>query len=915
MATETVPSAPVASPARARPRDPESWACDVLLRDGATMHLRALRSSDRDALNALHERSSERSHYRRFFNAMPHLNKSLLDRLSNVDQIDRVALVCENPYGICAVGRYDRTPGASIAEVAFDVDDMNQGRGLGTLLLEHLVVIARERGIEKFEALVLAENQEMLGMFKRSGYVVSTHFDDPGVRRVVIDLRTTTNSVDARYDREAVSVLASIRRAFEPKSIALVGATDTVGRPGRALMANLVDTGFTGELFPINPKHGIVGGLRAYRRVTDVKQPIDLAVIVVPAEQVEQVVADCADAHVGALVIVSAGFAELGVDGRNRQDRVLRLARLSGMRVVGPNCLGIANLSHGVMMNATFASLALPAGAVGVMTQSGAVGIELVHGLGERGLGISSFASVGNKADISGNDLLTYWEQDANTRQIVLYLESFGNPQAFARIAPRVAHRKPILAIKSGRTAAAATAATSHTAALALPDRAVDALLEQSGVLRLDSVDELIDVCAALDSQPLPAGRRVAIVTNAGGPAILAADVCDPAGVELATFSDATLRFVSTELGRAVGQGPLDLRADASPDIMLRVLTTVANDPGVDAVVVIIVDVSGIGLDSYARSCAAITFDGPPKPLLLSVVPSFEGKLAGLPVFQSAERAIGAIGRLCERRRWLDETTLPEALDAANALTPDSVVAVRRLVDTAMTARPDGGWMTNVDGFALIEALGIDVARPAYATSASEAVRAAQAAGYPVVLKVDAEDVVHRSDRGGVQTNLRSADDVMRAYRVLAGEFSDAMRGGFVQPMSAPGVELLAGIVSHRDLGPVIVVGEGGTLTELRHDTALRRPPLTKSEATRQLHSLKVAGLLTGFRDRPPVDESAVVDALLRLGQLAQVAPEIAELDINPLIATPKGVCAVDVKIRLLPAELPLAESVRVLRT
>lgn len=900
--------------------NPESWECDVLLRDGATMHLRALRSSDREQLNAMHERSSERTHYRRFFSAMPHLNEELLERLTNVDQSNRVAIVCENTNGICAVGRYDRTPGSASAEVAFTIDDMNQGRGIGTLLLDHLVAIATKRGIERFDAYVLAENAEMLGMFRRSGFAVSTTFDDPGVRLVTIDLHVTPAAVQARYDREAVAVVASVKRCFEPNAIAVIGATETVGSPGHQLVANLVAAQFPGKIFPINPRRTTVCGLRSFASVTDVKLPIDLAIVAVPVEQVEAVLADCASAHVGALVIVSAGFAELGTDGANRQDRLLRLARRSGMRVIGPNCLGIANMSPTHVMNATFASLPLPQGSIGVMTQSGAVGIELLHELGERGLGVSSFASVGNKADVSGNDLLTYWEHDSDTKVIALYLESFGNPSAFARIAPRVSRLKPVLAIKSGRTAAAALAATSHTAALTLPDRAVGALLSQSGVIRLNSVDELVDVCAALDSQPLPAGRRLAIVTNAGGPAILAADVCEAAGVELASLADETRHLVGELLGRSILEGPIDLRADASPDTAQRVISAVANDPNVDAVVVIVADVSGNGTQSYAVAVDQIRFDGPRKPVFCSFVPSTETLREGVTLFHSAERAIRTLGYLCERRDWLDESQNDGECDQTGVAATDNSAGtlnighVRRLVDSYLAEHPDGGWMPTVSAFELVASSGIPVLRPEMVTTVDAAVAAANRAGYPVALKVGSEKIGHRTDRSGVHLNLRNSSDVTRAYQLLESLFGTTMGGCLVQPMSESGVELLAGIVRDRHLGPMVVVGEGGTLTELRNDSAVRRPPLSRNQATKQLRSLMIARLLPGFRGRPAVDDKAIVDVLWHLGRLAECIPEVSELDINPLIARTFGVSAVDVKIKLVPVHTKPNDELRVLR-
>jgi acetate---CoA ligase (ADP-forming) len=899
----------------------ESWACDVLLRDGLPMHIRALRASDREGIVALHERSSAQTHYFRFFNAMPHLNEKLLDQLTNVDQHNRVAIVAENSEGICAVGRYDRTPGSAVVEVAFVVDDPNQGRGISTILLEHLAVIATSQGVERFEAMVLAENRAMLGVFRDSGFATTTTSSDRSTRLVTLDLRPTPKATQARQDRDAVATIASLRRLLKPKSVAVIGASNRVGTPGNQIMRNLSESGFTGDIFAIHPSETLICGQTSYRSVADVGVPIDIAVIVVPVNTVEAVVEQCAEVGISSLVIVSAGFAELGASGKALQDRVLLLARKHGMRIVGPNCLGIANTDPSVSLNATFASMPIPKGSVGVMTQSGAIGLAILDGLAERGLGVSSFVSVGNKADISGNDLLTYWGQDAATKQIVLYLESFGNPRGFARIAGEVAKHKPIVAIKTGRTEAAATAASSHTAALALPDQAVDTLLFQSGVIRVASVEELIDVCTALDTQPLPGGPRVAIVTNAGGPGILATDMVGESGLEICTFSESTLKELTRILGRSVGSGPLDLRADTTPESVTEVLNIVGADSNVDSIVVILADVSGTGIAKHIASLDAAVISG--KPLLCNFVPNSPTP-THLAVFASAERAIRTLGSLFERTRWLTE-----AADFKN-LTPllndrqkESLVAS---VAKHMKLRPLGGWLPIVDAFALMDLAGISNARPRHAATSDQAVVVAGGIGYPVVLKAASAELMHKSDRNGVQLNLKSDFDVACAFETIekAGLIAGPVNPGtaeesrssgvIVQPMCKPGVELIVGIANHPSLGPVVMVGEGGRLADLRHDTALRRPPITASQAKRQVESLRIERLLQGFRGSEPINKDALVEVLMRLGELAQLIPEIAAVEINPLIATGEGVCAADVKIRLEPAATPRNETFRQLR-
>jgi acyl-CoA synthetase (NDP forming)/L-amino acid N-acyltransferase YncA len=917
--------------------DSDAWACDVLLRDGLPMHIRALRAIDREGIVALHERSSAQTHYFRFFNAMPHLNEGLLDRLTILDQHNRVAIVAENGQGICAVGRYDRTPGSPVAEVAFVVDDPNQGRGISTILLEHLAEIASAQGVERFEAMVLAENRAMIGVFRSSGFATTTASEDLSTRMVTLDLQPTLSATEARHDRDAVATIASLRRLLKPKSVAVIGASNRVGTPGNQIVRNLTDAGFQGDVYAINPSETMVCGQKSYPTVTDVGMPIDIAIVVVRGSNVEAVVEQCAAAGVASLVIVSAGFAELGAAGKALQESVVILARKNGMRIVGPNCLGIANTEPAVSLNATFASMPIPDGSVGVMTQSGAIGLAILDGLAARGLGVSSFVSVGNKADISGNDLLTYWGQDSATKQIVLYLESFGNPRSFARIAAEVAKTKPIIAIKTGRTEAAATAASSHTAALALPDQAVETLLFQSGVIRVASVEQLIDVCTALDTQPLPAGPRVAIVTNAGGPGILATDTLVECGLEIAAFDDSTHKELTRILGRAVGSGPVDLRADTTPETVTEVLNLMAVDPNVDSIVIILADVSGTGIEKHLGSIGAAELSG--KPILCNFVPNPATTPAHLAVFASAERAIATLGSLFERTRWLNEVA--EFKTLAPLLDDQAKDSIREHVAKRMGLRPGGGWLPIVEAFALMKLAGIPSAGPVYASTSDEAVAAAATIGYPVALKSASAELLHKSDHGAVHLSLKSDFDVACAFEVTAKAAMIAASadlpisadlkpdmsaasvkesteekddGVIVQPMIKPGVELIVGIANHPKLGPVVIVGEGGRLADMRHDTAMRRPPISESQARRQVQSLRIEQLLTGFRGSPRINEDALVDVIMRLGELAELVPEISAAEINPLIATDTGVCAADVKIHLEPSAVPRNEVFRQLR-
>jgi acyl-CoA synthetase (NDP forming) len=726
------------------------------------------------------------------------------------------------------------------------------------------------------------------------------------------DFRTARVELTPRQDRVSETI-RSLRPLLNPGAIAVIGGSEHAG-PGHQIVTNILAAGFTGKIVVVHPTATSVLGVAA---IDDVRNAcavagcaIDLAVIAVPADQVETVVEQCAEAGVGSLVIVSAGFAELNDDGRERQNRITKVAKSNGIRLVGPNCLGIANMSNEISMNATFVSDPIPKGRVAVMTQSGAVGIALLDGLRRRGLGVSTFASVGNKADVSGNDLLTYWSQDGDTNQIVLYLESLGNPSAFGEIAPAVSVIKPIVAIKSGRTETASRAASSHTAALALPDDAVEALLRQAGVLRADDLDELLDLCVVLDSQPLPTGRRVAIVSNAGGPAILASDVLHRFGLQMAVLDDATQATIAGRLGRSKieqADGPIDVRADASPTIMATVIADVIGDRNVDAVVVIVADVSGNGTDEFARAIGVAqsrrdaTRDGIPDrpvPITCAFIPERPtGGPKGVATLPSPERAVRAIGRLVERFQWLDAHS--RATTTAHHISDEQSTKVRNVVNHWMAEHHAGGWMDAVRAFALVEAAGINIATPTFAADASQAVDAAQAIGYPVALKAVAVDLLHRTESGAVRTGLQDDFGVACAFEMMSRKLSSSMTGVTVQPMASSGLELLAGIVNHPHLGAMVVVGEGGVLAELRHDTAIRRVPIGVEEAQSQLDALRVSGLLNGFRGSPSIDRSLLTEVLIRLSELAELVPEIAELDINPLIVCAHTITAVDVKIRI----------------
>ncbi|TML87413.1 MAG: GNAT family N-acetyltransferase [Actinobacteria bacterium] len=872
---------------------PAEWESDVVLTDGGTAHVRPIRPTDADALVALHARLSQETIYLRFFTPHPVLSTLEIERFTQVDYDDRMALIAELDDEMVAVARYDRNPGGdgTEAEVAFTVDDVHQGRGLGTILLEHLAVIARAHGITRFVAETLPQNRRMRDLFHAAGFQDATSFTE-GVVRVVFPIEPTEASEAAMHDREQSASARSVERLLRPRSIAVIGAGRRRGTIGHEILRNLLDGDFAGPVYPVHPTAPHVASVRAYPSVIDVPDDVDVAVIVVPASQVLEVVEQCATKRVRGLVVISAGFAETGPDGAEAERELVRRARAHGMRMVGPNCMGVVNTAAGVSMNATFAPVPPRAGRVAFSSQSGALGIAVLEQSSRLGLGVSTFVSVGNKADVSTNDLLQYWERDDGTDVVLLYVESFGNPRSFSRIARRVSRRKPIVAVKSGRSAAGTLAATSHTAALASPEAAVDALFRQTGVIRVDTLEQLFDVAHVLTHQPLPRGGRVAIVGNAGGPGILAADACEGQGLEVPELSQDTRGELRSFLPAAAAvRNPVDLVASASAADYGRAVRTVLADSGVDAVVVIFIPPLVTRADDVARAVSEaaagsdkpvlanfLAMQGTPEPLSLGPRP--------IPSFAYPEAAANALARVVDHAAWLrrPEGALPD-LEGVDGR------AARILVDTVLDERPDGTWLDPASAIELLSDYGIPIVATTHVTSADEAVKVAEKMGFPVVLKAGSGDIVHKIDVGGVRLGLGTAPEVAAAYTSMEASLGEAMGGAVVQTMADAGPEVIVGVVQDPSFGPLVMFGSGGTAVELLGDRVFRVLPLTDIDAYELVRATRGSPLLFGYRGAPP----------LRVGRLVDDIPEIAELDLNPVIASPAGAVAVDAKVRLAP--------------
>jgi acyl-CoA synthetase (NDP forming)/RimJ/RimL family protein N-acetyltransferase len=927
----------------------QHYATDALLRDGGSIHIRAIRPDDKQRLLALFERLSSRSIYFRFFQTKQRLTDEELRYFTELDFTRDVALVATLQEGleehIIGVGRYFRIyeheQPTSRAEVAFTVADTHQGRGVGTLLLEHLAIIARRQGIDTFEAYVLGENNRMLEVFEASGFTVQRALDT-GVFHVSFPTADTPQVRAASMERERLATAQSMRALLNPRSVAVVGVSqrgegaplswrpsaDAVAgngaplswRPsadavagegvGAALLANLQRAGFPGRLYPIHLHATVIQGLPAFPRVSAVGAPVDLALIAVPAAAVEEVVADCATAGVHGVVVLSSGFAEASAAGREAEQRLRALVRASGMRLVGPNCMGLLNTDPQVALNATFTTPVLPlAGNIGMLSQSGALGLAMLDYVQSLHVGLSTFVSIGNRADVSNNDMLAYWADDPRTDVIVLYLESFGNPRHFARLAPDVARRKPIIAVKSGRSAAGSRAAASHSAALATSDTAVDALFEQAGVIRANTLQELFDVAVLLSTQPLPPGPRVGVVTNAGGPAILLADMGETHGLVFPDLTPETTAALRALLPPQAGlANPIDMIAAATPAQYARTIELVGADPNIDALIVIYIPPLVTEPAEIAQAIAAGAGTVPASKPVLTVFMTSQGVPAALnagprralPTYTFPENAALALSAAVRYGHWRTQPC-----GTPSRLSPFAHSAVRAVVDRVLANASAPLWLPPGDVAAILQAAGSTLAA-AEQTSPAEAVATAERLGYPLVAKVVSPDVLHKSDVGGVILGLDTPAAVASAVETLVTRMHQRqarLDGILLQRQVASGIEALVGVTTDPTFGPLLVCGLGGTLVEVVRDVAFRLIPVSDVEATAMLTTLRANVLLDGSRGAPPGDREALIALLLRVSALAESIPELQELDLNPVkvLAPGQGVIALDGRMRLAP--------------
>ncbi len=873
---------------------PGHWEADVLLRDGRAAHIRPIRPEDREVFLEFYDRVSDQSKYYRFFSPMPRLSDRDVERFIHVDNVDRVAFVLTLQGRIIAVGRYDVIkPGE--AEVAFLVEDQHQGRGIGQLLLEHLAQAGRERGVERFVAEILPDNTRMIQTFRDAGYHVVSEYDE-GVLQLEFPIRPTDTAIGLMSAREHRAEAASIERFFNPRSVAVIGASRRQETIGQALVRNLITGDFSGRVYAVNPTSNAVSGLPTYRSVTDIPDDVDVAIVAVPADSVQDVVLDCAAKGVHGLVVVSAGFAETGEEGRVRQRKLVGLSRSYGLRLIGPNCLGIINTDAKVSLNASLSPLMPPRGRAGFFCQSGALGTAILEKVYNRGLGLSTFVSAGNRADVSGNDLLQYWEEDASTEVVLLYLESIGNPRKFSRIARRVSLRKPIIAVRSGRTTQGVP--MGHAVRkIAAPPAAVDAMFRQAGVIQVDTLEEMFDVAQLVAHQPLPKGRRVAVVGNSDALGLLAADAAAAVGLVVNK---------ATALGAESGAEDFEDALDAAID-----------DPEIDSVIAVYVPPINVSGEDVANVLAAVG-EQSDKPLVSSFlgaegvpellrVPDVAGATAGrgsVPSYPGVEAAVRALARVVEYAVWL---RAPEGNDVDPAAVDEP--SAKSLVASVLAQHPEGTELDADSLTRLLAAYDIDLWPTREVRTREDAVAAGEELGWDVVLKATAEHLRERPDQAHVWRNIDSVEEMEDAWDTLVGVITDAEHAGFVvQKNAPPGVPIAIRSIEDPLFGPVVSFGIAGPMTELLADRSYRIPPLTGRDAASMVREIKASPMLFGYRGSEVIDVAEVERLIQRVSQLQNDLPQLSALELSLVLAGTDGATVLTASARVEPVVDPRSD-------
>ncbi|MEU9320337.1 GNAT family N-acetyltransferase [Streptomyces sp. NPDC048295] len=936
---------------------PDHWEADVVLRDGGTARIRPITADDAERLVSFYEQVSDESKYYRFFAPYPRLSDRDVHRFTHHDYVDRVGLAVTVGGEFIATVRYDRidergrpaSAPADEAEVAFLVQDAHQGRGVASALLEHIAAVARERGIRRFAAEVLPANTKMIKVFRDAGYTQQRSFEDGSVH-LTLDLEPTAESLAVQRGREQRAEARSVQRLLAPGSVAVIGAGRTPGGVGRTVLRNLLGAGFTGRTYAVNRAFAAdlatVDGVPAHRSIGEIGEPVDLAVVAVPADRVPEAVEDCGEHGVQGLVVLSAGYAEWGAEGRDRQRELVRQARSYGMRIIGPNAFGLINNAETVRLNASLAPEPPAPGRIGLFTQSGAIGIALLSGLYRRGAGLSTFISAGNRADISGNDFLQYWYEDPDTDVALLYLESLGNPRKFTRLARRTAAVKPVVVVKGARHSGSTP--PGHAVPISrIPDATVSALMRQAGVIRVDTVTEMVDAGLLLADQPLPAGPRVAILGNSESLGLLTYDACLAEGLRPRPPLDLTTAATPQDFRNALAEALADDGCDSvivtaipwvgedgeaeagDGEVLADALHTAAAAGPAKPVAVVHVEIGGLAealaaatstvaqprpaapsapeartgaITPEARTGATTPPDPGPGPA--APLTGAPGTRAGrIPAYPAAERAVRALAEAVRYAQWRRQAAAPGKVPEFLDDTIDETGAAE-LIDTLLGPDPDprGRPLAHEEARELLGRYGITVRPTLPAPDPDSAVAAAALLGYPVALKTTAPHLRHRADLGGVRLDLSNEAALRRAY----GELTDllgkpAELRPVVQAMAPRGVDTVVRATIDPAAGAVLSFGLAGAPSELLGDTAHRLVPATDRDAAELIRSIRAAPVLFGWRGAAPVDTAALEELLLRVSRLVDDHPEVVSIALEPVVVAPQGLTVLGASVRLSP--------------
>ncbi|WP_018156034.1 GNAT family N-acetyltransferase [Demetria terragena] len=868
---------------------PQEWEADVVLRDGSVAQLRPITPEDADALHRFHERQSDESIYLRFFAPIKRLSNREVHRFANVDYHSRVALVLMVEDDLVGIARFDRLDAEQgvAAEVAFNVSDHFQGRGVGSVMLEHLAAIGQEQGIERFVADVLPQNRKMLAVFKDAGYEVTQHFDD-GVVELAFDIRPTDQSEQVRAEREQRAESLSVKALLAPTSVAVVGVDSHAASVGRQVLSHLVGGGYRGDLYAVADHDLELEGCTTYRSVSELPPMVDLGVIAVSDDDALAATEECVRHGVRSVLVLSNGFAETGTSGQARQQALMRVVRRHGLRIVGPSSFGLINTHPDVALNASLAATMPKHGTLGVFTQSGALGVAMLDLLARRNLGVSDFVSAGNRADVSGNDLMQHWFDDEHTEAVSLYLESVGNPRKFSRIARRLSTQKPVIVVKTDMSANGVprghnVRSTKHGA------KAFRAMMRQAGVIRVDSAHRMFDVAQLVTTQPLPAGPRVAVVGNADALGVLAADAARSYGLD-------------------VTHGPVALPADAVVADYAEALRVAFADPDVDAVITAFIP-QLVAADGDIAAAVTATATEHEKPC----VATFLG-LHGIPEVLTAERADGSVERVPSYSMPEDAVRALRAVtrysewlqrDRGHLVNPEGIerARVEALIANVLSDSPQGRRLRPDEVAELLSSYGIDLWPVHPVDNAEEAVAAADQLGYPVALK-SVSPLVRHQPVTAFRGDIGGAASVREAYAALDDRLAPLHANRFVvQKMASPGVACVVGSSEDSLFGPVVRFSLSGAPTELLDDVGYRMPPLTTGDVKDLIGSVKAAPLLNGHRGAAPIDHAALEDLLSRVSLLADHHPEIADLELNPVNARPGGTEVLGASVTIAPPE------------